>query len=221
MRRVVSLTTPVRPTLELIMSTSRQASPVHAAPPASPRPAKRARASGFSACVYDASGVEKAVFVDGGVLQGAACDSELCKSGSCTCWSQAEVMGNLGYKGVFVWSYSEPDYSDGALVEASDVIGPFVCVNRVVEFGTTRYPDGMTIHMMSDTKQSPYVHEVVLDTNEQATYSAFCADCECRTSVGDVDGLCLVCDCPVVCPVCYESPFGKERCDACACDDDE
>jgi hypothetical protein len=115
-------------------------------------------------------------------------------------------MQLLGTEGLYVWSYEDPFYMDDELTEAIGVVGPEVCLQRVIEHGRKDFAEGITIHAVRDEAPSVHVHELALDpTSQLSTHSAYCEGCERRTTCNDDEGVCLVCGATVMCTSCGES----------------
>ena len=138
-----------------------------------------------------------------------------CKAGTCACPSQAKIMRAIGCDGPYVWAYEEPDVIDNEFSDANDAIGPSVRMCRVFDFGKTQFPEGIAIHATPDSAKSPLAIELVLDTNDAATHSAYCPNCQCRTACEDEYGACLVCEWTVLCGECGQSWHSQDKCPAC------
>ncbi len=201
------------------MSTLSSPTPHHTAPLAPARPTKRPRVyRELTVCVYDNRGnvIERAIVqADGPHPAPDAGTPLLCKTAACTCQSQAAIMRFIGYTGSYVWSYEDPGYLTGDFDEAYDVVGPLVCFSEVLRFGKINFDNDIVIHATPDEKESPHVHEIILDIDSATTHSAYCAKCKCRTTFNDKESTCHVCDTLVVCPHCTESIWSNNGCEIC------
>ena len=113
------------------------------------------------------------------------------------CLPQSAFMAKLGHMGTFIWCYEEPVRGP---TETRAAVGPAVTVRRAIEFVANDHhrPDAVTIYAVHDSDRG-HVAELVLDDNEHATHSAWCFECNARTSCDCENGECSICGAVLCC----------------------
>ena len=124
---------------------------------------------------------------------------------------QAEFTAKLELTTPFVFCYEGPHFNEDGSYDTYEGIGPGTLMGRILEFGSQDYPETLTLHLVSDTKD--LLVELVLgdlgEHEDDATHSAWCTECNARVCTDDGECACYRCNQPSCVLVARASPSSR------------